>query len=79
MSAESGRNDALNFAAYKMGRLVAGGLLDEHDVRQTLTDAAVVAGLDDPARGGKHSSSARTVTSGMQAGMRRPRTSLEDR
>ncbi|MEX5634384.1 bifunctional DNA primase/polymerase [Parafrankia sp. FMc2] len=77
--AQTGRNQALNGAAYKLGRLVAGGLLDERDVRQALTDAALFAGLDDPARGGKRGSTARTLDSGLTAGMRRPRTGVEDR
>ncbi|MCK9898298.1 bifunctional DNA primase/polymerase [Frankia sp. AgB32] len=79
MAPESGRSDALNGAAYKLGRLVAGGLLDEADVRLALVDAGVAAGLDDPARKGKGGSAARTVESGLRAGMRRPRTCVEDR
>ncbi len=79
MAPESGRSDALNGAAYKLGRLVAGGLLDEDDVRQALTDAGLAAGLDDPARKGKRGSTARTVDSGLSAGMRRPRACQEDR
>ncbi len=79
MAPESGRSDALNGAAYKLGRLVAGGLLDADDVRRALIDAGVAAGLDDPARGGKNGSAARTVASGLRAGQRRPRTCREDR
>ncbi|WP_322754090.1 hypothetical protein [Frankia sp. Cas3] len=67
MAPDSGRNHALNGAAYKIGRLVAGGLLDEQDVRQALTDAGVTAGLP-------LSEATRTVESGLSAGMRAPRT-----
>ncbi len=67
MPPDSGRNAALNGAAYKLGRLVAGGLLDADDVRQALTDAAAACGL--PER-----EATRTIASGMAAGARSPRT-----
>jgi hypothetical protein len=74
MDVESGRSDALNGAAYKLGRLVAGGLLDEDTVRQALTDAGHACGLDDPARAGHPGAAGRTVASGLRAGKRRPRS-----
>ncbi|OHV39690.1 hypothetical protein BBK14_13545 [Parafrankia soli] len=67
MAPETGRNKALNGAAYKLGRLVAGGLLDEDDVRQALTDAAAGCGM-------RSRAAERTITSGLDAGMRQPRT-----
>jgi len=67
MAADSGRNDALNGAAYKTGRLVGGALLTEDDVRQALADAAASCGL--PA-----GEAARTITSGLAAGVADPRT-----
>ncbi len=69
MEPDSGRNHALNGAAYKLGRLVAGGMLTEADVRQALTDAAAACGL--PA-----GEATRTITSGLTAGMRAPRTRM---
>jgi hypothetical protein len=67
MAPDSGRNDALNGAAYKMGRLVGGSLLADGDVRQALADAAASCGL--PA-----GEAARTITSGLAAGVADPRT-----
>ncbi len=66
MVPDSGRNNALNGAAYKLGRLVAGGLLGEDDVRQALHDAGVASGLPG-------SEADRAVASGLAAGMRAPR------
>jgi hypothetical protein len=57
------RNDRLNVAAWKLGRLVAGGVADEAIVRDVLTAAATAAGLS-------HGEIASTVRSGMSAGMR---------
>jgi hypothetical protein len=67
MPPDSGRNNALNAAAYKLGRLAAGGRLDPDDVARVLTDAGTACGL-----GGAEA--ARTVASGLAAGMRNPRT-----
>ncbi|WP_131748890.1 hypothetical protein [Frankia sp. Cppng1_Ct_nod] len=67
MPPDSGRNHALNGAAYKLGRLVAGGLLDEQDVHGALVHAGVTAGLSE-------TEASRTVMSGLAAGMRSPRT-----
>jgi len=62
----SGRNDALNRAAFTLGTLVATGALTDHQVRAALTAAGVEAGL--PPR-----EAARTVASGLAAGAARPR------
>lgn len=62
----SGRNDALNRAAFTLGTLVATGALTDTHVRRALTAAAVEAGL--PPR-----EAARTVASGLAAGAARPR------
>ncbi len=60
------RNHRLNIAAYRLGRLVAGGVADEASVREALLAAAALAGLP-------HHESAGTVGSGIRAGMRSPR------
>ncbi len=60
------RNYRLNIAAYRLGRLVAGGVADEASAREALLAAAALAGLP-------HHESAGTVGSGMRAGMRSPR------
>jgi hypothetical protein len=60
------RNDTLNRAAYSLGTLVGGGLLDRAEVERELTRAALAAGLD--AR-----ETASTVRSGLTAGTARPR------
>ena len=60
------RNDTLNRAAYNLGTLVGGGLLDRAEVELELTRAALAAGLE--AR-----ETASTVRSGLTAGMARPR------
>jgi hypothetical protein len=60
------RNHRLNIAAYRLGRLVAGGVADEASARQALLASAALAGLP-------RDESAGTVRSGMRAGMRSPR------
>ena len=60
------RNDTLNRAAYNLGTLVGGGLLDRSEAEIELTRAARAAGLD--AR-----ETASTVRSGLTAGIARPR------
>jgi len=63
---EGSRNNQLNTAAFNLGQLVAGGELDESEVRDKLTDTAVAIGLDEH-------EAARTVDSGLGAGMLKPR------
>jgi hypothetical protein len=65
-AAEGTRNDRLNTAALKLGSLVAGGELDEHEVRNALLDAALAAGLS-------QTEAEATIKSGMNAGLAAPR------
>jgi hypothetical protein len=67
MAPDSGRNHALNRAAFNLGQLVAGGLVDEATVTDALTDAARSCELPDR-------EAARTIASGLRAGQRHPRT-----
>jgi hypothetical protein len=60
------RNHRLNLAAWRLGRLVAGGIVDEADAREALLSAAATCGLP-------HHESVGTVRSGMSAGRRSPR------
>lgn len=70
LATRDGRNNALNTAAYSLGRLVGAGLLPRELVEQALTDAACAIGLDrDPPAG----QVARTIRSGLDAGERAPR------
>lgn len=66
-AAEGTRNDTLNRAAFALGQLVAGGELPEALAREQLTTAATRAGLG-------AWEAARTITSGISAGMSKPRT-----
>ena len=66
-AAEGTRNDRLNTAAFSLGQLVAGGELERHVVEAALTAAARTAGLPDE-------EAARTIESGITAGMREPRS-----
>lgn len=67
----AGRNNALNCAAYTLGRIVAAGQLDYFVVADALTAAGKAAGLDDV-------EIAATIRSGLKAGEREPRA-LETR
>ena len=62
---ETGRNDALNKAAFKLGRLVALGVLAEGDVEDALFDAATRNGL--VADDGEEAVKA-TINSGLKGG-----------
>ncbi|MEU6406190.1 bifunctional DNA primase/polymerase [Streptomyces sp. NPDC046985] len=68
-SARAGRNDTINRAGFRLGRLVGAGLLDLDAVHQALTDAAAQAGVD-PGEAKAQS----TLRRALQAGMRSPRT-----
>jgi N12 class adenine-specific DNA methylase len=60
------RNATLNKESYGLGSLVSGGVLDGPTAERSLTEAGLAAGLPpDEVQ--------RTITSGMQAGARRPR------
>jgi Bifunctional DNA primase/polymerase, N-terminal len=61
------RNDTLNRAAYNLGQLIAAGQLTEDDVTTELTAAALRAEL-------APGETQRTITSGLAAGQRQPRT-----
>jgi hypothetical protein len=64
------RNHTLNAAAFSLGQLVGGGVLDEGEVKSRLHDAADACGLskDD----GRESVKA-TINSGLSAGLKQPR------
>ena len=61
------RNNQLNTSAFSLGQIVAGGGLDRLTVEQKLTAAATNAGLGT-------SETIATIKSGLEAGMRQPRT-----
>lgn len=65
------RNHTLNAAAFAAGQLVAGGMLDAVTARHVLKTAAAMAGLSKAEAGA-------TITSGMKAGAKSPRTMLDD-
>ena len=67
-----GRNHALNRAAFRLGQLVAAGLLDRPTVEAGLLDAATACGL------GEREATA-TIHSGLTAAARKPRASLPAR
>jgi hypothetical protein len=60
------RNGQLNTSALKLGRLVGAGLLDGDQAVRELTEAALAAGLEPR-------ETARTIASGMRAGVADPR------
>ncbi|MEY9932574.1 N12 class adenine-specific DNA methylase [Catenulispora sp. GP43] len=68
---EGVRNDTLNREAFRMGRLVGGGVLQRDDVESELGRAAHHAGLPT-------GEAANTIASGLSAGTSRPR-SVPDR
>jgi hypothetical protein len=67
MGPDSGRNNALNRAAFNLGQLVAAGHLPEEDAAEALAAAAAACGLGDR-------EAERTIASGLAAGQRHPRT-----
>jgi hypothetical protein len=64
----STRHDTLNRAAYNLGQLVGAGLLPERTVITSLANAATQSGL------AKQPEILRIIGSGMNAGIRHPRT-----
>lgn len=60
------RNDTLNSAAYSLGQISGAGLLDDRVVVESLSAAAISAGLTSR-------EALRTIESGLAAGMRSPR------
>ena len=64
---EGGRNDQLNHSAFRLGQLVAGGVLDVSVVRSELMRAGIAVGLSgDEIR--------KTIESGLRGGLRDPRS-----
>ena len=61
------RNHTLNSASYSLGTLVGAGQLEESDVREALTAAALSIGLDE-------AETYQTITSGIRAGLKNPRS-----
>jgi hypothetical protein len=66
MAPDTGRNNRLNVAAYKLGHYIAGGVLPEEVARRELTRAALTSGL--PPAG-----AAATIASGLAAGAKNPK------
>lgn len=64
---EGGRNHRLNQAAFSLGQLISGGEISEDLVVDTLTSAALMAGLDPP-------EIRATLRSGIGSGRQHPRT-----
>jgi hypothetical protein len=64
---EGSRNDTLNTAAFNLGQLVAGGSLNQDDVRSELASAAAICGLTE-------TEAAKTISSGLKGGSASPRT-----
>ena len=73
---QSGRNDALNIAALKLGHYIAGAGLGQDRVVDALTGAARQSGLVDD--DGVESVNA-TIRSGLRAGVKTPRAVPQDR
>lgn len=61
-AANGARNDRLNLAAWRLGRLVGAGRLTDGEVRAALLDAALAAGLGER-------EAAATIASGLRAGV----------
>ena len=66
------RNRTLNRAAYSLGQLVASGMLERGAVEAELTDAALATGLPEK-------EITETLRSGIEAGLRKPRTRGQSR
>lgn len=63
---QPGRNDALNTSAFKLGRLVAAGVLEQSTVEAELTAVALAVGLSEH-------ETASAIHSGLTAGLKKPR------
>lgn len=72
LSVQPGRNDRLNKAAFKLGTLVAAGLLSEAEVVARLTTAGRDCKLNEDSGCGESGIQA-TIQSGLQAGKLQPR------
>jgi Bifunctional DNA primase/polymerase, N-terminal/AAA domain len=70
------RNNRLNATAYRLGRMVARGWLEDSDVKSRLRAAAGANGL---ASNDGRASVEETIDSGFKAGLARPHDDLKDR
>jgi len=70
MQAGDGRNDALNTAAHSMGTMAGAGWIDPATVARALCDAATMNGH---AEKHGHAQTIKTIESGLNAGMSKPR------
>lgn len=68
---EGSRNNQLNKSAYSLGQLVAGGELEQSQVQTALLSAAVGIGL-------MESEARQTIGSGIESGMKKPRSAPAD-
>src|SRR5262249_30988825 len=66
IAAPGTRNSTLNRAAFRLGQLVATGVLERMTVEVALTGAALAAGLEER-------EVERTIRSGLEAGLAHPR------
>lgn len=64
---DGSRNNQLNTAAFNLGQLVAGGELDEREVRDKLSDVALAVGLSE-------TETRKAISSGLAAGKKQPRS-----
>lgn len=65
-ASEGARNNQLNLSAFRMGQLVADGVVDRLVVESALLGAALAIGLPE-------NEAVKTINSGISAGMRKPR------
>jgi RecA-family ATPase len=70
----SGRNEALNRAAFKLGQLVGGGELSESEAKDTLYETSVANGYVE--KDGRRAALA-SINSGLRAGEQKPRSAPE--
>ncbi|MGK4586040.1 bifunctional DNA primase/polymerase [Kitasatospora sp. HPMI-4] len=73
MKAGTGRNQRLNLAAYRAGQLVAAGLLSQTEAEDALISTARDCGVGTSAARPYAREIEKTVSSGMRAGLARPR------
>jgi hypothetical protein len=71
MAPNGARNETLNAGAYSMGRLIAGGELDQDEAELTLLEAALRAGLPE-------TEARKTIASGISGGMKDPKSAPRD-
>jgi hypothetical protein len=64
-ASEGSRNDTLNRVAFRLGQIIAGGALAEHDIEPLLVEHGIALGL-------REREVVSTVHSGLRAGERAP-------